>query len=351
MNEKSQFQFIKSHKTTYLAVEYALVIIGILLCLLVTAACLTTRLLGRANTGQHFTLIFLLLICGIICALFSGIYLIKELALNRRYLKHVQSLLKTRDFHKLEQEAPADSAARYLLLQASLFADLLASEDTSEKLEHDKKLIRLRSQINPHFLYNTIDSIRSQALIEGFDTVANMLEAFSIMARDTLKADEVLRPLEQELNSIVNYVSIQQYRLNNRFSITYDIDRSDYELMAYPLPTLSLQPLVENALFHGLEPCVDGGVITVHAEKNDRYVRITVSDNGVGIPGDQLAKINNLLSSNLINLQGDTGIALTNINARIKNYYGEEYGLHLRSLVNFGTIAELLLPVGGPQNA
>lgn len=206
----------------------------------------------------------------------------------------------------------------------------------------------LQSQINPHFLYNTLESIRSEALVNGQKGIAEMTEHLSRFFRYCISSKEDIVSLAEEVSNIQDYFSIQHYRFGNR--MTFDIKLEDESLLDCYLPKLILQPLVENAIVHGLEEVDRPGqvLITILGCGKDLY--ITVSDNGAGMSYEALQEMNDKLRNNSrLNTDSEkgsrhTGIAMGNVNARIQLYFGQEYGLHFRSIPGEGTDAELFLP-------
>lgn len=327
----------------------------ILLSLQLVFLLLSVRLLvlrQQFHTGEADVWEAVFLFSCIVCSFCAGLCSLIDAIRGRRYLVLSASFLKDRRPEALEALRGQDPVAGYLY--TLLCSGILSAQHGEDASEQEQSLLLLRGQINPHFLYNTIDSIRSQAVSENAGSVANMLELFGVIIRDTLHSNEPLRPFGQELDSVKNYIKIQQYRLTGRFSVVYDVDEDDSELMAYFLPALALQPVVENALLHGIEPLNSRGTIRIGAERTDRYLRITVADNGVGISDDELSRINADLSDEYRIRFGTTtattGIALANINTRIRGYYGSEYGLHLISLQGRGTTVEFLLPAKGIEH-
>lgn len=129
--------------------------------------------------------------------------------------------------------------------------------DTKELISNSKKhaeYLALQNQINPHFLYNTLEGIRSEALIEGIDSVAEMTEALSTFFRYTISSVERLVTLEDELGNIENYYTIQQFRFGDRLDLEIEFDMEDpNEVLKIKIPKLTLQPIVENSIFHGIE--------------------------------------------------------------------------------------------------
>lgn len=215
---------------------------------------------------------------------------------------------------------------------------------------NDEKLNMLSSQINPHFLYNTLESIRGKALADGAVEVSEMTECLSSFFRYCISRKTNIVHLRDELNNIQEYMKIQQFRFDNRFSMGIQIDGSS-KLMDYMIPKLTLQPLVENSIVHGLEVRAGNGNIVIRIQETDRMVLVYVEDDGVGIEENRLETINRILHKNENDVANpaDIGIALYNINARMKLLYGPEYGLHIYSTRNVGTTVEVRFPCLQPN--
>ena len=204
----------------------------------------------------------------------------------------------------------------------------------------------LQSQINPHFLYNTLEAIRSEALMSDNTSVAEMTERLSKFFRYSISAKGDVVTLQDELNNIKNYFFIQRFRFDDKYSL--EIESHDVDL-EYCLPKMTLQPLVENAVYHGLESRLSNGQIKICIIETDKKLIITVSDNGIGIPSHKLVEINNRLSTEgsgniLASAKRRSGIALCNVNNRLKLYFGNDYGIVLRSIEGNGTDVEVCIP-------
>lgn len=222
-------------------------------------------------------------------------------------------------------------------------------EDENQKLEVMKKrveLYTLQSQINPHFLYNTLDSIRGRALLDGNREIASMTEVLSRFFRYCISCDESLVKLREEISHIEDYYYIQKYRFEDRFDMVIEIESG--EVYEYYIPRMTLQPLVENAMIHGLEKVNRKGLLKIRCIATEKKVVLTVSDNGVGMDVEQLDKLNRQMDKMLLSgkkRKNHSGIAVSNVNARIKMTFGEEYGIRYRSMENMGTDVEVLIPV------
>jgi len=210
-------------------------------------------------------------------------------------------------------------------------------------LKKQAELESLQSQINPHFLFNTLNSIKSVSDSYDNDKTSNMVMDLSDLFRYSLNRGKHTVIFREELENIKKYLSLQAFRFEDKFNVVFDIDE---EVLEYETVRLTLQPIVENAIRHGLEPKVGKGMISLMAKRAGDQFIIFISDNGTGISHEQLKYINSLLENDF-----DTGLknhpdklGLYNVNARIKLHFGNEYGLRIYSNNNNTTI-KILLPI------
>ena len=203
------------------------------------------------------------------------------------------------------------------------FQSLLDNYDVLQAGKRQEQFLALQNQINPHFLYNTLEGIRSEALSAGLDSVAEMTEALSRFYRYTISNLDNLVTLEDELDSVQTYFLIQRFRFGKRLQLrTIFEDGDELTVVKHHTPKLILQPIVENAIIHGLESKVGNGTLTLRVESTDAQLVITVSDDGVGMDPQRLEEVNGLLAMR----SGDRaahpsqrgGIAIRNVNNRIK---------------------------------
>ncbi len=205
--------------------------------------------------------------------------------------------------------------------------------------------LALQNQINPHFLYNTLDSIRSEALIAGLDNVAEMTEALAVFFRYTISNVENLVTIEDELDNCRTYFMIQQYRFGDRISL--EIKMEEPNLGRYLIPKLTLQPILENSIIHGTEMKVGHGTTVISVSKSDSRILIEIKDDGVGMDEETLERLNRRMDSSAgeFGRKGEVGgIALGNVNNRIRLLFGQEYGIHVFSIKDYGTSVEISLP-------
>ncbi|MDF2921857.1 MAG: sensor histidine kinase [Paenibacillaceae bacterium] len=217
---------------------------------------------------------------------------------------------------------------------------LMAQNTEMQVKKKEAEMMVLQSQINPHFLYNTLDGIRMKALINKDDDTAFMIEQLSFMLRSTTNIRQEFVPLRHELAYINSYITLQNIRFRNKFELTVDLPE---DLGSMIVPKFILQPIVENAVYHGLEVKKNDRRITVDSRIQDDKVWLMVKDNGIGMEKEQLQ----LVYEGLRTEPEETGsnIGLRNINSRLKLYYGEEYGLMIDSIRNEGTTVTLCFPL------
>ncbi|NLP47165.1 MAG: histidine kinase [Epulopiscium sp.] len=200
----------------------------------------------------------------------------------------------------------------------------------------------LQAQINPHFLYNTLDSIKWLAKMHGVEDISIMATSLAKLLRSSIDHHQEFVTVEDSMAWIDSYLSIQQIRYDHRFRVQIDIEE---HLQLHKIPKLILQPVVENAIIHGLENMENEGLLIIRGYVKEDQVIFEVMDNGVGMEKEMLSKIYQQSTSK-------DHIGLYNVHRRIQLYYGEEYGLHLESEKQIGTKVILTLPLeGGNKNA
>ncbi len=213
--------------------------------------------------------------------------------------------------------------------------DQLVEENYVQKLlVKEAEFQALQAQINPHFLYNTLNSINWLAKINRQNTISRMVEALGAMFRSLMDRERPVIPLREELALVEHYLTIQTVRFGSRLQC--DI-RVEYELLDCEIPKLTLQPLVENAIKHGLEQVVGTFHIRIRGRREEEAVAITVADDGPGMDGEAVQRA--------LSGEGKTGkIGLRNIHQRLQSRYGEAYGLTVRAQPGEGTAITLRLP-------
>ena len=226
---------------------------------------------------------------------------------------------------------------------------LIESDQLLNANKRQAQYLALQNQINPLFLYNTLDSIRSEAMLEGDDTVAEMTEALATFFRYTISKVENMVTLEEELENAKVYFLIQKHRFEDRVNLEIEYDREDEFLFRCLLPKLTIQPVVENSIIHGIEHKLGSGTIRIVLKCTERRLIIEINDDGVGMPPEVLERLNHQLNQPVfesIQLSKDKGgIAIANVNNRIHLIFGEEYGMTVYSTPDVGTDTVIALPL------
>jgi len=197
----------------------------------------------------------------------------------------------------------------------------------------------LQSQINPHFLYNTLDAIIWLAEAGEQKKVVNMVRSLSEFFRTSLNRGKDIIPLKEEILHVRSYLEIQQVRYQD--ILKYEIDIPE-ELGSYPIPKITIQPLVENALYHGIKNKRGTGKIHIRGEKQGQQLIIEIEDDGIGISKERLWQVRDGIQKKV--LTGKDIYGLYNVNERIRLNFGEEYGIDIQSTYGEGTIVHVLLP-------
>ncbi|WNS44563.1 sensor histidine kinase [Paenibacillus sp. MMS20-IR301] len=214
-----------------------------------------------------------------------------------------------------------------------LMDQIIYEQETKRKGE----LEVLQSQINPHFLYNTLNSVIRLAERGKTDEVVTMIQSLSKFFRISLSKGKNFITMQEELDHIRHYLVIQSFRFKNKFR--YEINAQE-EVLQYQTIKLILQPIVENALYHGIEMLPDEGLISISAVLQEGLVVIRISDNGLGMSKETM----NVLLSGGVKSEGGSGVGVRNVNERIGLYYGREYGLTFESELEEGTTVTIIFP-------
>lgn len=224
-----------------------------------------------------------------------------------------------------------------------LMYEVQESNDQNSLLEQKQNDIRfkmLASQINPHFLFNALESIRMEAHMKGQVEIARVVRLLGKMMRSNLEVGRSKILLSQELEVVRCYLDIQQFRYEDRLKYQFIVDPAVESLY---IPPLIVQPLVENAVIHGLDNTMDGAMVTVNIKREQNHAVFTITDNGAGITPDKLEQIRYTLE--VRDEQEEARIGLRNVHDRLKLSYGVEYGLNIESRMNEGTSITFRIPM------
>ena len=207
----------------------------------------------------------------------------------------------------------------------------------AELLRKDIEIEQLRSQINPHFLYNTLELIRSDAIDGRIDQVSSITAAMGKLYRYSIKGDPIVL-LSEELAYAQAYLKIQQERFAGRITVLYNISR---EARAVHVPKMILPPLVENASVHGIESSGGAGTLFIGASIDEGFLTVSVRDDGAGIPAEKLEALRRQLTARN---RGSGCVGLANVSSRLHLQYGDRCAFQISSLPGDGTSISLRIP-------
>ena len=293
-------------------------------------------LLQEFNEIRHYSLF--------ISAIYSLLALVITFIMTSLLTKNIIKLNKAvKDSYHKDLELSADIRSRdeiqQLYQQFKVLLEririLIYNIKKSEKEKRKAEIKILQAQINPHFLYNTLNTIKYLAIANGVSSIGHVSESLSKLLHINMNEDTELITLEEEINYVKSYISIQEYKYAGKFMVNFEIENG---IEKYRVLKLLLQPIVENSLVHGFYFIRKLGVVVIKAFEQNNTLKITVRDNGNGINSCKLKII-------LDGSQESEHIGLYNVNKRIKLYHGEEYGLSVFSEENLYTVVEITLPI------
>lgn len=286
-------------------------------------------------------------IIGILLLLMIIIFILAYVASVRSYspLNEIISFLDN-------SQPPADSIEEedkneLMYIINSIQTHINDKTKMAEILEERMKLLRksqydmLQTQINPHFLYNTLETINWMAynMSNSENPVSKSLINLASFFRNTLTSGYFVS-IENEIKYTKEYINILALRYGDLFDIEWDIDES---ILSYTIIKICLQPIIENAVYHGIKQKNDKGLIKIKGLCDDNNIILIVSDDGIGIEKDDLDKLNKTLSETSFTNE-KSHIGLSNVNQRIKIIFGDSYGIHVESTVGVGTDVYVTIP-------
>ncbi len=280
--------------------------------------------------------LFAIAICIVMLFVFSIIFSnimvkrIELLSLNMKYMneKEFKNVITSNDKDEIGELI---RSFNYMIQEI----DTLINEVYHSKLkEKEAEMRALQAQINPHFLYNVLSSINWKAIMISADEISRTSQLLANFYRTALNGGKNIISIKEELENTKSYIEIQSILHNGNFIAVYDIDEEIYQ---YHIIKLLLQPIVENAIEHGLDCKINGNkILQVSAGICGNVITFAVKDNGPGIEKDTAGKLLDVDSK---------GYGLKNVNERIKLYFGEEYGVNIDSIVNVGTNITVTVPI------
>ena len=267
-------------------------------------------------------------------------------------LQKVMRSVETGEFTKAGDIAGTDEIkelAREYDLMVARIAELVTANAKEQELKRKSDLKALQAQINPHFLYNTLDSIIWMGEMGQNEDLVVMTSALARLFRISISRGKELIPLKDEVNHVLSYLTIQEMRYKDKFRYTIDVPET---LTSCKVLKITLQPLVENAIYHGVRDLKDEGLIQIKAWEQDDSIIMEVKDNGNGMDDEELLDLRNKLDQPFEDNWDDalyghshsSGTGVRNVHQRITLYFGTQYGLSLFSIPDEGTTIRVHLP-------
>ncbi|MFC4597375.1 cache domain-containing protein [Cohnella hongkongensis] len=293
------------------------------------------------NQGRMQTSFFMLGGISLIVALLISFLLSRNLT---RPIHQMQRHMSEVEKGNFDIQVPLDSTreigmlARAFNLMVVRIRELMAQVVKEQEFKRKSELNALQAQINPHFLYNTLDSIVWMAENQKSAEVVRMTSALARLFRASISKGSELVPIRNEIEHISNYLTIQKMRYRDKLDFRIEVD--DAIKSSLTLKVL-LQPLVENAIYHGIKNKYGTGTIRITGERLGETIVLRVSDNGVGM--DEATRKS--LLSPLASREQGKGVGLSNVHERIRLYFGKSYGLSIESAPDEGTTVTVTLPI------
>ncbi len=298
--------------------------------------------IGRAK-NQMFSILSFIMLGSIFITMSVSIFISRRISGPLNQLKKYMLRIEQGDFtSRVEVEGQKE-----IVLVADSFNDMIDEIRTlmdrlvdEQREKRKSELVALQNQINPHFLYNTLDSIIWLAENERSDDVITTVVALARFFRISISKGQNFIPVGDEIAHIRNYLTIQSIRYTGKFEYHFEINR---EILDYRVMKLILQPLVENAIYHGVGE--ETGLITIRGFKEGRFIVFEVENTGYGIPDEKIAQLYRILRGE------ETGqsVGLKNVYQRLKLYYGEEADLIITSELDEMTKIRVLIPAAVPE--
>ena len=303
-----------------------------------------SELLRKSNQAQSiYVLISALLM--IVALLFSR-FLAKSLTYPLQRLRDSMSRVQEGHFDgadvEIDSENEIGSLTKSFNVMTHRIQDLMEQNVKEQEAKRKSELKALQSQINPHFLYNTLDSIIWMAEGRKYEEVVLMTASLARLLRQSISNEDEVVPLAREVEYAKGYLTIQKMRYKDKLEFEIDVEPS---ILNIPLIKLVLQPIIENAIYHGLKYKESKGLLQVKGFMEDGNAVLQVIDNGVGMDEETLSHI---YDKHKVNYHSN-GVGVYNVQKRLKLYYGEDYGITYESAPGEGTTATITIP--GRQEA
>lgn len=301
-----------------------------------------SEILNKVNYIKHATVFFILvmIVSAIFLTSLVGKYISKpfeKMAKQMRTIKRESLALYDESSGPEEMKILHNGFKELLLRTQTLMEQIQLEQEEKRQLE----FAIMHAQINPHFLYNTLYSIKGLCDMGLNKDASRMISALSSFFRIGISKGKEIIPIKDEIEHIEHYLFIQEMRYGDDFSYEINIEE---DILSYNIIKLSLQPLIENAIYHGVKQRRGQGRITIKGYQTGDTIHLEVADNGNGIEEEKLVEILKEMEASFQEKKSFIGIGLKSVNERIKIHFGKEYGLHISSKLGQGTVVSILIP-------
>lgn len=301
------------------------------------------ELLGNKRETQFaYVLIAMLLfiIAILIASLLSGAITKPIKALVESMKKVEQGQFKSASLDTIGNNEISTLTKSFNLMLTKI-QNLMEQNIEEQRQKRKSELKALQAQINPHFLYNTLDSIIWMAEGGKDREVVLMTSALARLLRQSISNDDEIVTIANEVDYARSYLTIQKMRYKDRLEFSIDVDT---DILQKKIVKLVLQPLVENAIYHGIKYKETKGMIWISGKNMGKTIVLKVEDNGQGMTGEQLSRVFEKREQNPLGNHKPSGVGARNVNNRLKLYFGPDYGLKYESEVNVGTVVTITIP-------
>jgi two-component system, sensor histidine kinase YesM len=299
------------------------------------------------KTDKIFTFALIILVIFIMAAIYCSFVVSYSISDPIQSLMDMVKKVEMGDYNVTIDQSGRDEIKELSVSYKNMIdeIDSLIHELYMAKIaQQDSQIKALKAQINPHFLYNTLENISSIAKVNKINEISEIAKNLSAMFRYSIKSGNDVVRLIDEIENVKSYLNILKIRFQDKLEIVLEIEDNVYNFQMYKF---MLQPLVENAVHHGIEMKKGKGIVRLKAYQIENYLHLSVTDNGVGINPQLLMSIRQQLkNTDLLNhVNHGLGIGLANVNSRLAFYYHDDYQFNIDSEQNKGTFVEIIIPI------
>lgn len=299
-----------------------------------------------ANKRNLNNFIFFISLFGIVFEILASMFISSRISQPIKRLERQMKRVESGDFDinlDVKGEDEVKRLSKTFNLMVTRIRQLMSQIINEQEAKRKSELKALQAQINPHFLYNTLDSIVWMNENRNYEGVTTMVSALARFFRVSISKGNEIINVSDEINHAASYLTIQKIRYKDKFDFTIE---TQPEVLQKKTLKLILQPIIENAIYHGISQIQEKGVIKITAVVEDNTIVYSVTDNGYGIKPEVLKGIIDYESTSDLS----SGVGLKNVNERIKLCYGSDYGIEIFSELDVGTTVFIRIPANGSSN-